>query len=140
MNIRQKMAIKIFQYLEKRINCENVANFVRGLPITGIIKIGKRKLFELAVGSAPILMEIVKYHSSKKYTTANKSNLPNVQWLWKQYEVFEFINEANYTGFEYFPYLYGILECPKEKISRVFIFYEHFEGHLTHLFDRMEHP
>lgn len=140
MNVRQKVAIKMFQYLERHINCENVVNFIKNLQIKGMIKIGKRKLFEFVVGSTPILLEIIKYYSSKKYNLPNKNNLPDVRWLWKQYEIFDFINEANYTGFEYFPYLYGILECPKENVSRLFIFYEHFEGHLTHLFDRMEHP
>lgn len=81
-----------------------------------------------------------EYEQEEDNELQGGQNLLDNEWVQKQFKIYDFITEANYTGFEYFPYLYGVLNCHDGDKSRLYVFYEYFEGNLLTLFDKMEHP
>lgn len=70
---------------------------------------------------------------------SNNSRGKNRLYVQNLFQVFDFITEANHNGFEYFPYLYGVLDCHNKENSKVYTFYEFFDYNLSHLFENMEH-
>lgn len=133
---RSKISDKMIKYLEDRVNCENIIKFVTNnaddTPVEDYNTIDR-----IVVDKVPVAFKIVSYSEQiENEQTKTKA------WIKNMFKIFDFITESNYTGFEYFPYLYGVLTCHDEtnKISTVYIFYEHFDGNLVKLFDTIEHP
>lgn len=131
---REKITKKMIQYLEIRINCDNVMKYVdkyiKNNDKNSIIK-------ELEIDSNPVAFEIIKYDATINNNTdglLGKNDISNM------FEIFEIMTEANHTGNEYFPYLYGVLNCHDAENSRVYLYYEIFEGNLINLFSQVEHP
>lgn len=128
MTQRSKITDKMRKYLESRLNCENVIKFVdKNLSDTITINDSIKKL---KIGTIPLLLQIINYNDE------NDDDKKNLQ---KTFAGYDFITEANYTGFEYFPYLYGVLNCHAGSKSRVYVFFEYFENTLTDLFPKIEH-
>ena len=99
---RSELANKMVEYLEKRINCDNVIHFADQ----------KRESDnKLLIEKNQVAFEIINYHDSnnESYNSNNKDH--DKIWLENLFNTFDFITEANHTGNEYFPYLYGVLNC-----------------------------
>jgi hypothetical protein len=135
---RIKIARQMISYLEERINCKNIINFAE------LYSQKKSKdensILELNVDGISISFEIIKYNDTKNYIQKNKTDMKDNVWLQKLFDTFDFMTESNYTGFEHFPYLYGVLNCHDNEKSKVYVFYELFQGNLVDLFNNMDHP
>ena len=138
MTYRSKLTDKMRKYLSDRLNCENVIKFIeKHISNNGI---HPKKIKKLKVGTVDTAVDIIKYNDSLDNNN-NNNNIPNKEWLEKILFVnYDFITEANYTGFEYFPYLYGVLNCHNNDKSKVYVFYEYFGANLLDLINKMEHP
>lgn len=131
---RDKIANKMFNYLEKTVNCENIIKFADRM-ING--KDNKNKLI---IGEIPVSFQIISYNDKLEYTQKTDKDLKDNKWIQNKFKTFDIMTESNHTGFEYFPYLYGVLNCHDSEKSKVYIFYEFFEGVLTNLINNIQHP
>lgn len=135
---REKKAKYMINYLEKRINCENVMKFIDKIQTNP--EENKLNINKLLVENIPVALKIINYNDTDIYIRKNKSDPKDKIWIKNLFDTFDFMTEANYTGFEYFPYLYGVLDCHDRENSKVYIFYELFDGSLIDLLNKMEHP
>lgn len=135
---RIKIARQIISYLEEKINCDNVMNFADKYNAK------QDNTKKLMVNDVPVNFEIITYndHEKKSKTDENDSSNDNKNSLWikKMFGTYDFITEANYVGFEFFPYIYGVLNCHGGDDSRVYVFYEYFANNLIHLINNIQHP
>jgi len=113
---RFQITTKMIDYLEDKINCHNVINFLDKSKISQ--SENKNKLI---IKSIPLTFKIID----------NDKEIKNL------FEIFDFMTEANYTGFEYFPYLYGVLDCSDQ--NKIYVFYENFDSNLIDILNNMEH-
>ena len=133
MTDRLKITDAMRKYLEDRLNCKNVMAYIDKKMLEKIN--GTNQKHKLRINSIPVTVEIIKYNDSDTGT-----EMYNKKWVEEQIKIYDFITEANYTGFEYFPYLYGVLNCHNEENSKLYLFYEYFEGNLLNLINKLEHP
>ena len=118
---RHEIAKKMYEILESKVYCKNVMEF------SSKIK-KKNDTNTLTIDKIPLSFMILDY------------NDPNDnEWKTKLIFTFDFMTEANQTGFEYFPYLYGVLDCHDGENSKLFIFYEKFTGILPDLIKSISH-
>ena len=138
---RTKISEKMIKYLEDRINCENVIRFTEKTLESELGKGKEAVVNKLVIDGTPVAYKVIKYNNSDDYVR-KKGEMRDKKWAKNMFEIFDFMTEANYTGFEYFPYLYGVLICHNDEtnISTMYIFYEVFDGDLTDLFNKIEHP
>lgn len=148
---RIKITDKMIKYLEDRLNCKNVIKF-----IDENTNIHPNKL---VVDKTPVSYKIDKFgdnddgdnddgdngDNDNNGDNNNNDNNNGDKILPKSikknmFERFDFITEANHTGFEYFPYLYGVLTCHAGTIDTVYTFYELFDDDLTKLFVQITQP
>lgn len=122
MEYRRKISGKIYKYLEDRINC---ANILEQLDLTD------KK--QITIDLIPVVVDVLKYTDDDKN---DDKKILSKKELDGYYDRFEYISTANHTGFEYFPYLYGILNCSDTK--QVYVLYETFDGTLDELFKILE--
>lgn len=137
---REKKATYMIDYLEKRINCENIMDFADKTSITNLDNENNITIQKLMVDNIPVAFEIIKYNDIDNPIMQNDPDFKNRKSIKKLFNIFDFMTEANYTGFEYFPYIYGVLDCHNNENSKVYIFYEAFDGTLIDLINNMEHP
>lgn len=130
---RSTIATKLISYLEERINCENVMKFADKTKKSSDTDIDK-----LLIENISVSFEIVKYNDDTKNNN-NEINIKSKTDIQNLFDVFDFMTEANYTGFEYFPYLYGILNCHDGSNSKIYMYYESFDGNIIDLIDNIQH-
>jgi hypothetical protein len=114
---RISLARKMIKYLEDRLNCENILQFI-----------GDHGL------ASDLTIEGEKVAFQQDTYPENDPELASV------YARYDFMTEANYTGFEIFPYLYGVLVCHDGTNEIDNVFREAFDGRLTQLLQKLEHP
>jgi hypothetical protein len=117
---QSKITAKMIKYLEDNINCENIIRFIKKYSKT-------EDITKLEIGTIPVSLQIIDYDDNDKKLMQN------------QHKIYDFMTHANYAGYEYFPYLYGVLNCHDGSDSKAYIFYESFDGDLTKLLNEMEH-
>jgi DNA-binding FrmR family transcriptional regulator len=121
---RRKIAGKIYKYLEDRVNCTNILEHINTKDsVTD----------KITIELIPVTLETIKYTTKDK--SDNDKQITKKE-LEKIYDRFEYISAANHTGFEYFPYLYGVLEC--DDSEQVYVLHESFDGTLDKLFKDIE--
>lgn len=123
----------MINYLEERVNCENAIKFAD----KHILK-KNNKVNELIINKIPVAYEIVDYNDDIDGTENDDTDRGKI-WLENMFNIFDFISETNYLGYEYFPYLYGVLNCHEGVNSRVYLYYELFDENLEYLISIMEH-
>lgn len=132
---REKITRQMIEYLEKQLNCENVMRFADEKAID------KHATKKLMVKDIPLAFDIVNYDDTEGYVQETPSDKRDQASVRAMYGRFDYMTEANFTGFEYFPYLYGVLDCHGGADSRVYLFYEYFIGNLVDLvINNIEHP
>ena len=137
MEYRRKTASRIYKHLEDRVNCTNILEYIRT---------HSSESKKLVIDDILVNLEIIKYSDSTSDSdgsSASRNENGSLDLLLKKdldkkYEIYDFISEANHTGFEYFPYLYGVLDCHSELNSKVYVLYEMFDGTLDTLFSELE--
>jgi hypothetical protein len=137
---REKIAKYMINYLEERINCENVMKFADK---TLQSKLGEGKeavINKLMVENIPVAFKVMKYNDTEGYEKKNKTDANDRIWVKNMFDTFDLMTEANYTGFEYFPYIYGVLNCHEKENSNIYIYYEVFDGSLIDLINNITHP
>lgn len=137
---RIKSAEYMINYLEKRINCKNIIKFADEHMQS---KLGEGKeaiVNELKIGKTSVAFKIMKYNDTEGYIRIKKTDPKDKIWVNNMFDTFDFMTEANYTGFGYFPYLYGVLNCHEEENSKIYVFYEVFDGNLIDLINNIQHP
>lgn len=137
---RAKLADKLVEYLEKRINCDNVIEHHDKFYQSTLGQGREASVDLLMVKNIPFAFKMMKYNATPGYVRENKSDPKDIIWVNNLFKTFDFMTEANYTGHPYFPYLYGVLDCPMDAESKLYIYYEAFEGDLRKLIDEIEHP
>lgn len=124
---RSKITNNLIKYLNKKVNCDNI--------LVEIIKNGKnKKNGECVIDLIQSLYVIIDYSSNSMDTIISTESAN------KLVEKYDFMSESNHTGFEYFPYLYGVLDCSGTKHNIMYVFYEYFEKSIGSLFTDIEHP
>ena len=136
---RIKIARQMISYLEERINCENVIKFADKNVKKKVIS-QEKQIQQLVVDNVPVAFEIINYNDNKNYIKKNNDQPNDNLWLQQLFDIFDFMTEANYTGFEIFPYLYGVLNCHENENSKLYVYYEMFQGNLIDLINNIEHP
>jgi len=136
---RSKIAKKMIDYLEERINCENVMTYTKKYYDKKLGEGRESVVDQLMIDNTPVAFKIMKYNDRENYVRKESTDPKDRTWVKNLFFTFDFMTEANYTGFEYFPYLYGVLNCHEEENSRIYIYYEAFDGSLIDLFKQMEH-
>lgn len=136
MEYRRKTASKIYKHLEDRVNCTNILEFMRTHTSDSRDSRDSRESSELTIESISVTSEIIKYTDND---SASSSEVLSKSKLNKIYDRYDFISEANHTGFEYFPYLYGVLDCHSGMDSKVYVIYEMFDGTLDTMLSEIEH-
>ncbi|AAV50952.1 hypothetical protein [Acanthamoeba castellanii mimivirus] len=137
---RRKTATKIIDYLEKRINCENIMRY------TDEYLDNNSPDKSLVIDEVPVSFTIIPYNANENYsrqlvsTEGDREDKPDFNDIKHMFDVFDFMTEANNTGFEHFPYIYGVLDCLNDIDSTVYVYYEKFDGTLPLLIDNIEHP
>lgn len=131
---RAKIAIKMINYLEKTINCQNIIKLADKMVET---KSNKNKLI---IKDIPVAFNIVPYNDDKNYSQKNSEEPKDTVWIQNKIKTFDIMTESNHSGFEYFPYLYGVLNCHDGDDSKLYIFYEFFAQNLANLINNLEHP
>ena len=134
-----KVTNQMIKYLEKRINCENVIKFVEKKQADTLGSGLESTIIKLIINEIPVALKVLKYNDSPGYVYKNKTDPNDKTWIQNIFDVYDFMTESNYTGFEYFPYLYGVLNCHDGLNSKVYTFYEVFDGDLINLISKMEH-
>lgn len=129
---REKTAKIMIEYLEERVNCENVISMIEGNKDSSDTN-------HLVINRIPNAIHIIKHNDNKAFVNKEKKEILDENQLKKTFEIFDFMTEANYTGFEYFPYLYGVLNCHDGENSKAYVFYEYFENSLDNLINNIEH-
>ena len=129
---RSTLADHLIDFLNKSVNCQNVMqltdNFIKD------IKYLKTDNYNtnLLVDNIPTACDIIV-----------KDNMASI-WPGRMYNIFDFMTESNFTGFEYFPYIYGVLVCKENEETEIpdtiYVYYESFEGKLKNLFSKIKHP
>ena len=165
---RQKITDTMKKYLEDRLNCENVMEYIDKKILEKAVETNAIIIRKLLINDIPVTVEIINYNDTENtdevlpnnksinkqfkiydsitgaiYTETENTDevLPNNNLITQQFKIYDFITEANYTGFEYFPYLYGVLNCHDKNNSRLYVFREYFEGNLLQLLlTKLEHP
>jgi hypothetical protein len=134
---------KMIKYLEKTANCKNIIEFVN----KHILKetsntIDKWNMYKnkLIIKGIPVSYYVIRYNDDDSYRMKDNADLKDITWKNEMYESFDFITESNYTGFEYFPYLYGVLDCHSGPDSRIYVFHEFFDKNLVETINTLEHP
>ncbi|XWV26872.1 hypothetical protein QJ857_gp0178 [Tupanvirus soda lake] len=137
---RIKTARQMISYLEERINCENVMKYAN--KTTEKIISEKTNLItrKLNIEGTPVSFEIMNYNDTENYVTNDKTDVKDRRLVKHMFSIFDFMTEANYTGFEYFPYIYGVLNCHDSENSKIYTYHEYFTGNLVDLINNMEHP
>ena len=120
---RAKNADVIIKYLEQRVNCVNAMQYVDELIIDDSDD-------HLKIDKIDVLFEIYDYDENDDYYINWKSNL---------YERYDFMSMSNNLGFEYFPYIYGVLDCHQDIDSKIYIYYEYFEYTLDNMLLDLNH-
>lgn len=133
---RIKVADKMIQYLEDRINCKNVMKFAEEKTESILEESDDIFISELKIDSTIVSFQIIKYDDTQSDETSDKRNKASIKIF---NDNFDFMTGSNLAGFEYFPYLYGVLNCHLEVNSKVYIYYENFEGSLLQLINLVEH-
>lgn len=136
---RMSITKKMIRYLEDRVNCENAIKFA---DIHALKDDAKLKISELTLNSTNVAYEIVYYNDNiDKVDIMDDTDKKNrgKTWLENMFYIFDFISEANYVGYEYFPHLYGVLNCHNGENSCVYLYYELFEGNLEDLINSIGH-
>ena len=128
---RQKIANTMIKYLEDRINCENVMKYAEQM------KPSDDSSNKLVVDDTIIAFEIIEYEDADDVSTSESDD--DLDQINHMFEIFDFMTEASYTGFEYFPYIYGVLNCHDAENSRVYVYYETSEGTLMDLIAGIRH-
>lgn len=116
---RRKISENMIKYLEDSLNCENVMTFITK---------AKKNNDTIIINDTPVTYEIINYQSNKSKESVQKI-----------FEIYDIMTEANYTGFEYFPYIYGVLDCHSDT-NNYYLFRENFQGNLIELINNIEHP
>lgn len=124
---RQKIASKLIQFLEEKINCKNVMKKADDYS-TEAEKI-------LLIESENVVFEIY-YYDDTKIEEGDR----NQMWVQRLIQTLDFMVESNHMGFEYFPYVYGLLNCHEGPESKIYLYTEAFDGRLEDLFGNILHP
>lgn len=152
---REKKASEMIPYLEERINCANIIGYIDRKRISENVD---RKSTKLIINNIDVLLDVVTYGRDLE----SDKEEPNEEFTEELVEdelvaedidpdigggasptgfftIYDFMTESNYNGFEYFPYIYGILNCSDQPEPVVYTFYEFFENNLVEIISNMEH-
>lgn len=119
---RQTVRDKMVKYLENSVNCKNIMEYIKKKDdrYPKSLEDSNQKSLELLYESVII---------------------QNVSELNKLYETFDFMTESNFTGYECFPYIYGVINCEDSKYNTdtIYIFYENYNENIEKLIDEIQH-
>lgn len=138
---RIKVTEKMVKFLGKVANCKNIINFLNKYYANKSESSGdKKNRNKLIIRNIPVAFYLIRYNDDESYKMGKNDDIKDTKWKKNVYTIFDFITESNYTGFEYFPYLYGVLDCHSGKDSRIYVFYEYFDQKLIEIINSLEHP
>jgi hypothetical protein len=110
---RTKKAQKVYSYLESTINCQKVMRIVDRNTVSNEDHPLRSDPEERVVELKSVPTAYVKMHTV----------LPSILYD-EMIRNFDRMTEINHMGFEYFPYLYGVLNCHDGIDQTSYIFYE----------------
>ena len=120
MTDRLDITENMIKYLNQKLNCSNVIDFIEQ-------QTEKEQPKKIAIGSTIVAYEIRMY---KNMAEAEKTD----------FRIFDFTVNANFDGYGYFPNIYGVLNCTDDDKLTSYIFYEAFKADLLKLFEELTHP
>lgn len=135
---RAKNTKILIEYLKKYINCDNIEKFIQKHTDDEFINASSCYMdTQLIIKNIPVSCKIIQYSDD---TAEDNNDIINRNQIDTIFKYFDFITESNHTGFEHFPYLYGVLDCRNNENSKVYLLFENFQGNLIHLINSIEHP
>lgn len=127
MSSRAGITEKMIKALQSKVNCQNVMKFI-----------DKNEANEVVIVSTRVMVKVVDYNEDS-VETSDDGEWDN-QRIEHLFSIYDFMVEANHTGYEYFPNLYGVLNCHNGSDSKVYVFAEAFDGGLLELSEKIAHP
>ena len=136
---------------KENFDCSNVVDFINKHELTYLGKGADATVVKL-IDNVPMALKVMSYNSSENYIRPRGKHvhLKDNRYIKNMLMTLDFMKEANETGFEYFPYIYEVLNCPvfddcvekecTEGNSKVYIFYEVFDGTLEKLILEIKYP
>lgn len=126
---RINMSKKLRDVFNEKVNCINAIEFIDN---KNIVKTDD-ELPYVIIEETPVDFVVIKYHDTTDDTAKNRKYIEDV------FRKFDFMSFSNAEGYDYFPYLYGVLDCRNKEDSAVYTFYEYFPYSITHLVANISH-
>ena len=120
---------KIFS---EKINCDEIENFVNDNKEKKLAEGKEGIVYLLNMNDIKVAAKYVPYNGDPNYTYVPNGKI-SLEWMNYTNETYEFMKESNTSGFDFFPYVYQIINCPNKDNSYEYIFYEAFDGDLLNL-------
>jgi hypothetical protein len=130
---------QMIRYLDSKVNCSNIERF---LDDHYEVKPYHLRIKEVSLPThlkrdfVDVSYELVEYPD----TDETEIVIQNI------FNTLKFINEANYAGLDYFPWLYGLLKCngltpdTQTPARQIHTFYEYFETNLYDYIPKITNP
>lgn len=122
---RIKISRNMIQYLKKKINCDDILIFIQENTQHNNL---------LSIESTKVSYDDIEYVKSN-----GDAFIQNLNWIKKVDDTFNIFTESNFLGFDYFPYLYGVIKCQGIEKNHMYVFYESFDESLDKLFIKISH-
>lgn len=123
---RSKTALEMIDYLENTLNCQKVIKFIdRRTESLDNIHHETPDSRTLMIKKTPVAFHLFSFdvNHTLYQDLINK---------------FDFMTRINHEGFDYFPYIYGVLNCIDETLQRTYVFSEKTDTDLMHLFNDLQ--
>jgi hypothetical protein len=124
---RSKIALEMIGYLESTLNCQKVIKFIdrKTKSLDSVHHLQNSDDRTLTIKNILVAFHLFSF----------ENNHTLYQDLISK---FDFMTRINHEGFEYFPYLYGVLNCIDDTLQRTYVFSEHTDMKLMNLFNNLE--
>lgn len=136
---RVKKTKTLINYLKKKINCKNAVEFIDQSESSDMTE-HNDNYGKMIINGLNVAHIKIKYDDVESDELTDDINRTEIKAI---FDYFDTITEANNTGFQQFPYLYGVLDCrnvDNPSDSNLYVLFEHFHGDLIRLINEIEHP
>lgn len=143
---------KIKHILSIKIDCDTIDEFIKQNTIKNLGEGKEASVYLLSINNVdnmelastsmqstvPLELAVkpIPYNDDPEYIRPVGGKRSS-EWIRYTTKMFNFMIEANATGFSYFPYIYKISKCPTGENSFQYVFYEAFDENLFDLLSKM---
>src|ERR1700733_14972597 len=110
----QDNRIKIYnsakRIFDKEANCDKITNFIDS-NMKSLLGTGKEsKVYLLNIKNIDVALKTISYNPNPDYKWVPGGE-NDTSWINYLKATYTFMSESNAKGFDYFPYIYSVLDC-----------------------------